>query len=201
MWVALELCIKCAMVPIEMISSKNGLSEAFFWVPHGGLDTTRSASWISISFSPILELIILTQSLIPRYWAFLVETSQDSWSESTSIADPAPNRTAPIPRIPFPHPKSTTLQPGFRSLNDWISKSHLAAISPSVWYCSRFKSGSDIPSNFESLIANERRRMFRHNAEVFELIQTLVRMHSSNTLDYLLSLWKQWDWLMWHWEC
>ena len=63
---------------------------------------------------------------------FLWLILQDSLSISTRETDSAPNRAAPIPSIPFPEPMSATLQPCEISLKARISKSHLAAISPSV---------------------------------------------------------------------
>ena len=164
-WVASALCIKWAFTPVEIISSINGLSDALVCRPQGGLEMMISESPISKSSLPISSCTTSTCSSKPRDAMFLRQTEHDSSSISTNNADFAPKSTAPIPRMPFPDPKSATLQSSEISSKARISLSQRAAKSPPVWYCSNSNFCAVKPSSFESSIARVRRRMLSREGD------------------------------------
>ena len=85
---------------------------------------------------------------------------QTSSSISTNIAFGAPRRSAPIPRIQFPAPRSIIPSVSSNGSSEFIENNHLAAVSPSVPYCSRAGSRNGCDGKFERVIARCRSLMY-----------------------------------------
>ena len=80
-------------------------------------------------------------------------TSKLEGSESRKNIFLAPNKEAPIPKMPLPEPKSAIIL-FLMSLFMKACHKTSAAISLGVWYCSRSTLGEFICSNFDKATSN-----------------------------------------------
>ena len=138
-----------------MIKSKNGRSAFSFCLPHGGLQIIKSTLGKFVLMSKN-SLIITPESLKLFEIKFSCNISQAFLSASRKIHFSAPTFSAPIPRIPFPAPKSPIIESEDKSPYETIDEMNLDAILPSVEYCSKSTFSQGCGCNFERDMARWR---------------------------------------------
>ena len=135
-----------------MIKSKNGRSAFSFCLPQGGLQIIKSTLGKLVLVSKN-SLIIIPDSLKLFKTKFSCNISQAFLSASRNIHFFAPSFNAPIPKTPFPAPKSPIIESGDKSPNETIDDMNCDAMFPSVEYCSKSTSSQGCGSNFEREMA------------------------------------------------